>query len=311
MPRTECNVQVGKNRITDYLAKDADLTKAPFKVNAHVFQEVSVGKFPKFVFRCGADRKDDAVTFSPAPSKPSTQEGEPPSTVELPVLSYELKVSIPQGMRIHQSLLPKHGEGTLMVNSGVNFDAALLPVLERPLLDTDGPEFKGRQLGINHFCTDKIKTGSSSSDLNCHQLMQALPLVEEEKENQSAENYICASLPLRAHLKDNYLGEDNERARQSEFYQYFEKYLHPDAERIEGSSYGDRVYMIGSYLPNHTVVWFPIFQEQHEQVHNLLLKVGRDTVFSSDQVFYVDSLDIFLTKPEQKMTYLKPKVESN
>lgn len=301
--RSESIVHEGTNQITGSVPIHPTPRNPVNKVNSAVFQEVSVGGFPHFMFKCGAERKDVPLDFDQlrARLKPEAEEG---TTFTVPVLSYELKFTIPYQMRCHQSLLPAHEKGLPAADFSDRYEAILLTVLDRPQLDKDGPQFEEEMLGLKHFCTNVVARGSGSASLNCHQFVQAASLAEIGDDNKGkASNYICASLPLRDHFQ-MYV-DDTKRLKETDFYRYFKPYLHPTEFEDTPKSYGDRVYLIGTYLPNLTVVWFPVFQEDHKRVDEILKSIERDTVISSDVLFYVDTLDIFLTRPGELIDYLE------
>ncbi|MGB3779447.1 MAG: hypothetical protein WA960_13895, partial [Tunicatimonas sp.] len=201
MARTEANVSPGKNLLS-YPLSEEKLEGAPeYAVNSEVFQEVSVGGFPQFLFKPQGGSAE-AIPYS-------EYRGENTGTIQqiltdtgsLSIVANTILVSIPRGMHFHANLCPE-SPGIPMANFGSSFEAVLLTVLDRPELDFPGTERDGDELAIRHFCTKYEGVGLGRADLNCHLLMLALPLEtpDDKGDGNIGENYICASIPLKEHL---------------------------------------------------------------------------------------------------------------
>ncbi len=334
MSQIEFNVAPGKDLIVNKLLATGTATGQaggrPLGLNPDVFQEVSVDGLPYFTFRpLGADPQDrlDAIKF------PSSHAATAPV---VPLVVNQLRYAIPHGMKrlthllegvevdetgIIRSVDPSVGQPMAAAADGV--EAISVNVLHNPVLDQRGASRlkagSSEALNIAHFCTEVASTGlDCGRGGNCPRITRVTQFDVDAKgivpvENGDLGNYLCASIPLKSFIRNKHSdgsGGLNRFFKYSPIYRLFREYL--DIESLPD----DPIRMVATHLPDQTVLWIPVVQEEWNRIHKLLtsgldagMVINGETIayriqpFKQDEVLfswengYLDEMDTWFGFP--------------
>ncbi|PPK88154.1 hypothetical protein CLV84_1119 [Neolewinella xylanilytica] len=293
MPRTQFQLQPGSGK---YFIDSEDNPNQPYGLSGNVFHHVQSGEVPYFVLNDGSVNDTQELLDRLAEAADgNTQPGVKSANV--------LGLTIPRGMTKLNNLLDYSdpGAGVAMANIGNKYEAFQIKLLQELRQDSEAERQEHESLGVNHFCTD-FEIGDarscSATQGNCPKMICQSSARIGLSDASPKIDPLVARFDLFSHFQSEY---QSEALKKSEIYKLFDGYI-GETEGEFTTIFQNGVTLLGSYLPDHTVMWIPIPDDSAQATHEKLKDLPSDTVFYSEKAVYCDTLDIWFGYPFEALT---------